>query len=80
VRILRILPQPLGELRQARAQLGDTLLELRDPRVLGSIPRFTGSERGFQLRDPLIPPVLRHGCMASPIGAQMESEIFYGAI
>ena len=67
VRISRILPQLLEDLRQLLAQLGDALLELRDPRVFGG-------ECGLQLRDPLIPPVLRHGCVASLIDGQMESE------
>jgi hypothetical protein len=69
VGVSRILPQPLEYLRELLAQLGDALLELRAPRVLGD-------DCGLQLRDSLVPPVLRHGCVASPSGAQMESENF----
>ena len=67
VRISSILPQPPEDLRQLLAQLGHALLELRDPRVLGG-------ECGLRLRNLLVPPVLRHGCVASPIDGQMESE------
>lgn len=61
VGISRILPQLLGELRELLAQLGDALLQLRDPRALGSIARLAGSKRCLELGNSLIPPVPRHG-------------------
>ena len=76
VRILRILPQLLNELRQLLAQVGDAPLELRDPRVLGSELRIPTGERLLELRDPLIPPILRHRIAASPNGGRMESGKF----
>ena len=60
VRISRILTEFLGELCQPRAQIGDTLLELRDPRVPGGELRIAVGQRSLELRNPLIPPVLRH--------------------
>jgi hypothetical protein len=65
---------------RAHAPLGDALLELRDPCVRGSIERFAGSKRCLELCNSFIPPVLRHGSMASPSGVRMESGNIYGAV
>jgi hypothetical protein len=66
MRVSRILPQLAEQLGYACSERRHLLLELRDPRSLdGEICR-AGSERGFQLRDSLIPPVLGHEASNRP--------------
>ena len=59
MRVTRILPQLLDELRQLLAQLGDAPLELRDPRVLGGELSIPLGERPLELRDPRARPPQR---------------------
>src|SRR5690606_15007877 len=80
VGISRILPQLLGELRELLTQLGDALLELRYPRVLGGIACFAGSQRCLELGNSLIPPVLRHGPWHCPATPGWKAKKTYGAI